>query len=252
MRRTDYEGIAARYDDNPLRLRVPDDAVLAQALERLARRPLVALDLACGTGNYLAAQRQAHGAAVRWHGLDASEAMLACAREKVHGVELVAGRAERLPWDAAHFDYVVTSFAFHHFEDKPRALDEITRVSKPDGAFRLVNIDPSRMRRSWLYRFFPEAEREDDARFWSPELIGYELERRGWDVRTRIEITMGPTPLAEALADAERRELSQLAILDDAGYARGLERLRAEATRDPGGSIPSEMAVVTIAATRGG
>src|SRR5262249_40759907 len=54
-------------------------------------------------------------------------------------VALEAGWAEHLPFDAAGFDVVVSSSAFHDVHDPVAALSEMRRVLKPDG--RLVITD---------------------------------------------------------------------------------------------------------------
>lgn len=247
MKKTRYADIAARYDENAVRHRIPKDAHLAAALAR-AGRPIDALDLACGTGNYLVVQREAFGDDVRWKGLDASPEMLAVARGKLAGVELVEGRAEQLPYPDASFDYVTTSFAFHHFEDKPKALDEIRRVCKPGARLRYTNVDPARMPGTWVFRFFPEAELEDRKRYWAPELVAYELEARGFTWTLHVDLDVARLALRSILEDAERRDVSELRVIDERAYERGLARLRAELARDPKATVPNEVAVARIEA----
>jgi ubiquinone/menaquinone biosynthesis C-methylase UbiE len=249
MKRTDYSEVARKYDANEARLRIPEDEILARLLRSAPQRPILALDLGCGTGNYLAVQSRAFGADVRWHGLDASEAMLALARGKLADVELSLGRAEQLPYEAGRFDYVASNFAFHHFDDKSRALDEVRRVSRPGAWLRIMNIDPTRMSRWWVYELFPEARLEDQKRFWSPELLHYELEQRGYEVRVRVEYELSSIPLAQILADAERRDISELAILSDAQYGRGLARIRESFSKDPSATMTSDFALKTCIAT---
>src|SRR5262245_1001469 len=113
--------------------------------------------------------------------------MLALARTKVEGVDLRQGRAEELPFADGQLDYVVCSFAFHHFEDKSATLGEASRVLSAAGAVRIVNIAPDRMAGWWVYRFFPEAVPEDEKRFWSHGLLLHELSMRGFEARARIE-----------------------------------------------------------------
>lgn len=248
MKRTDYGRVSERYDDNELRKRIPADEVVADML-RVREGSLSALDLACGTGNYLAVQQRAFGDRVTWRALDASDAMLAKARAKVEGVDFVHGTAEELPYESHAFDYVVSSYAFHHFENKRRALDEVRRVTRKNGVVRFNNIDPKRMTGWWVYTLFPSAALEDEKRFWSAELLAYELEQRGFDAHTRIEVILGTSPLTEVVGDVERRDISQLAILDDAVYARGLERARQMLASEPNGRIRTEIALIVTTAT---
>lgn len=250
MERTDYARIAERYDQNADRHRIPDDLVLESLVAGRGDTPVRALDLACGTGNYLRQHVARHGDAVAFVGLDRSTEMLAQARPKVPGVELLTGVAESLPFDAASFDYVTTSFAFHHFEDKPKALDEIARVLREHGTLRCVNIDPTRMRASWLYAMFPETYVLDLERFWLPEVLERQLEKRGFAVETAIDVRRTRVPLSTCLADVERRELSQLDILAPADYERGRSALREALRADPEGTVRSEVAIFTLVARR--
>jgi ubiquinone/menaquinone biosynthesis C-methylase UbiE len=82
-------------------------------------------------------------------------------------LSLLRGRAEDLPLPNASIDSIASNYAFHHFGDKDRALDEVHRA----------------------------------------------LTER-------------------ALEDAERRVVSQLALLEDAHHQRGLARLRADAAAE--------------------
>ena len=166
--RTDYERLAARYDEDRARWSVPaDDVVTALLGSWTAARPVRVVDLGCGTGRWILPQRDALGAErVTWLGVDPSAAMLTEARRK--GIAgLVRGRAEDLPLANASVDYVVSSFVFHHIVDKERAIDELDRVLVADRAVvRISNIEPAAARGWWVYEHFPEAVAVDAARFW--------------------------------------------------------------------------------------
>jgi ubiquinone/menaquinone biosynthesis C-methylase UbiE len=252
VKHTDYARVAARYDENEVRHDIDVDPVIGEMVsgEILGGRDRVTvLDLACGTGNHLAAQSRAYaGKGVRWLGLDASDAMLARAREKLPGLDLRQGRAESLPFAAGEIDYVYTTFAFHHFEDKEAALDEIARVLRDDGVFRVLNIDPPSMPGWWLYHFFPASPADDAARFWPVARLVDALERRGFDVEARVEVTRSYVSIAHVREHAERRELSQLAIASDEEHAAGLARIEALHAADPSRRGPTEVAMLRLVA----
>jgi len=88
-------------------------------------------DVACGTG-ILAdrIERELHPAQV--YGVDMSVGMLAQARARSTNVQWMRGPAERLPFDDGALDAVVTTSAFHFF-DQPAALREFHRVLTPGG-----------------------------------------------------------------------------------------------------------------------
>jgi SAM-dependent methyltransferase len=222
---TDYEQLAQRYDEDRARFSIPRDDVIATLIP--SRSAVRILDLGCGTGLWIAAQRDMFATSdVSFLGVDPSSAMLAEARAK--GVSrLVCARAEHLPLADASVAYVITSYCFHHFTDKDRALDEVARVVTPEsGVVRINNIDPGTAAGWWVYEFFPEAIAIDAARFWPPARIAEALEARGFVVDVEVDSASEELPAREALTDAERRVVSQLAVLDDAAYARGLDRLR--------------------------
>lgn len=93
------------------------------------------LDIGCGAG--LAAQMAAAlGAQVS--GIDAAEALLAVARERVPKGEFHQGDLEELPYADGTFD-VVTGFNSFQFAGNPvTALREGRRVAKPDGQVAIV------------------------------------------------------------------------------------------------------------------
>lgn len=85
------------------------------------------LDIGCGSGIFceMAAKRGA-----RVSGLDASEHLLAIARERVQSGDFRTGEMEELPYDNQTFD-VVTGFSSFQFAANPvNALKEARRVSR--------------------------------------------------------------------------------------------------------------------------
>jgi ubiquinone/menaquinone biosynthesis C-methylase UbiE len=101
--------------------------------EAVARLPQArTLDVACGTG-WLT--RHLRGEIV---GLDASDSMLAIARERVPEGEFIVGDALALPFAEGSFDRALTGHFYGHLEedDRERFLVEARRV-----AHELVVVD---------------------------------------------------------------------------------------------------------------
>jgi SAM-dependent methyltransferase len=86
------------------------------------------LDVGCGSGAFLRVAADS-GAAVA--GLDASEALLAIARERVPDADLRVGEMEALPFDDDSFDVVTGFNSFFFADDMVAALREARRVAKP-------------------------------------------------------------------------------------------------------------------------
>jgi SAM-dependent methyltransferase len=250
--RADYDRIASRFDENPSRTHAADP-LLAERLAGAAGRRLVVLDVGCGTGTYLQAQVSACGGeAAAWMGLDPSPAMLALARRKVPQAGLAVARAEALPCAGGSIDHLVTTFALQHFEDKAAALDEATRVAARDASLRLLNVVPEAMPGWWIYRFFPPTRVLDARRFWRVEQLRAELERRGWSVRAEVAASRRTVPVERLLTEAQRRDSSQLDLLDEGEYRAGLERLRRALRDQPGGAVETESAHLDLRAIRAG
>ena len=117
--------------------RPAQDEVIAQLDARGSRR---VADIACGTG-ILAdrIERELHPDEV--YGVDMSEGMLAQARARSSLVHWLRAPAEQLPFDDGALDAVVTTSAFHFF-DQPAALQEFYRVLAPGGVAAISTISP--------------------------------------------------------------------------------------------------------------
>ncbi len=92
-----------------------------------------ALDLGCGTGRNLPLLDGARAV-----GLDPSLDALRRARRRAAGIPLVQARAEALPFRDAVFDTVVSGLVLCSVADPSRALAEVRRVLRPDGALRAL------------------------------------------------------------------------------------------------------------------
>jgi SAM-dependent methyltransferase len=86
------------------------------------------LDIGCGSGVLL---RLVADRGARPFGLDASEALIEIARERVPGADLRVGEMEALPYDDDVFDLVGGFNAFFFADDFVGALREAGRVAKP-------------------------------------------------------------------------------------------------------------------------
>jgi ubiquinone/menaquinone biosynthesis C-methylase UbiE len=100
------------------------------------------LDVACGPGVVTAALAPTATSIVAF---DATDAMLEkakrrCAQAGLTNVDFKSGDAEKLPFENAQFDGVVTRLAIHHFAEPQRALNEMFRVLHPGGVAVTVDV----------------------------------------------------------------------------------------------------------------
>jgi ubiquinone/menaquinone biosynthesis C-methylase UbiE len=124
-------------------------ALRASAAQRIA-------DIACGTG--ILAGRIAHGLSPEEvYGVDMSDGMLAQAKARSSQVKWLKGPAEHLPFDDGALDAVVTTSAFHFF-DQPAALREFHRVLTASGVAAVATIgapQPAALQRLFANRLNP-------------------------------------------------------------------------------------------------
>lgn len=97
-------------------------------------------DVACGTG-ILADRIQRDLRPEEVYGLDMSDGMLAQARRRSDRVRWMSAPAEQLPFEDGFLDAVVTTSAFHFF-DQPAALREFHRVLTPGGIAAVTTMSP--------------------------------------------------------------------------------------------------------------
>ena len=103
------------------------------------------LDIGCGTGSLIVQLKKLHPE-TEVTGLDPDPKALARARQKADraGVSptLDEGFSDALPYPDASFDFVFSSFMFHHLkpEEQQATLAEVQRVLKPGGSLHLVDL----------------------------------------------------------------------------------------------------------------
>ena len=222
----DYDSIAAHYDRRYLE---NDYSGVENALMVFLGPDLTGrvLEVGCGTGHWLGLL----DSGIRAAGVDASGNMLTYARAQAPRAALAHGRAEHLPWANEAFERVFCINALHHFEDKIRFLAEARRVLVPGGHMMTVGLDPhTGVDRWYIYEYFEPVLAIDKRRYPAASQIRdwmHALQFTG--VRTS-EVQHLPVRLpARAALEQGRLDKggkSQLAVLTDEEYQRGVDRIR--------------------------
>jgi tRNA (cmo5U34)-methyltransferase len=152
-------GDVARYDE------------LQDATVRASEGVTAATILELGTGTGETSQRMlARHRGARLVGIDASEAMLAVAREALTGADLRVQRLED-PLPEGPFDLVFSALAVHHLDaaGKRDLFARVAAVLRPGGRFALADVivptDPANAQIP-LSRDFDRPDRLDDQLAW--------------------------------------------------------------------------------------
>jgi ubiquinone/menaquinone biosynthesis C-methylase UbiE len=220
--RLDYDAIAGVYDR---RYEQNDFSGIERTVQSFAGTApgAVVVEVGCGTGRWL---RLLRAAGIRITGMDASLGMLVRAKAPV-----AQAVAEYLPYASRSIDRVFCVNAFHHFTDKRAFLGEARRVLRPGGQLMIVGLDPHSDIAQWyVYDYFPSALANDRRRYAATGQIREWMHQAGFTGCATREAQHSPARIEAGTALREgrldRTAASQLALLTDAEYQHGIERIR--------------------------
>jgi len=250
--RVQYDQVAHLYDAQPYRHKKVDPQVLAFLYEypTVDGVRLALLDLGCGTGNQLIANRSALPQA-RLVGLDLSYGMLMQARRKSQDILWVQADSSYPPFSEACFDVITNQYAFHHVRDKQAMLTAAWRLLRAGGRLVLSNIAPHEMA-GWLYyRYFPAARAVDLRDFLAPEATVSCLQQIGFlQIMCTRQHTHSRQNLQEFWETVQRRDTcSQLLTIPEPEYRAGLRQIEVDLQQGRR-EVPTEVCILTICAQK--
>ncbi|WP_179401635.1 class I SAM-dependent methyltransferase [Burkholderia guangdongensis] len=135
-----FGSTAAAYLTSAVHATGADLGALADAVR--ATPGAAVLDLGCGAGHASFAVAPHARDVVAY---DLAAPMLATVDAAAHerglaNIRTLQGPAERLPFAAGAFDWIVSRMSAHHWHDVPAALREMRRVLKPGGRVLMIDI----------------------------------------------------------------------------------------------------------------
>jgi SAM-dependent methyltransferase len=201
------------------------EAALARLGDLTGRR---VLDVGCGAGAFLCLVA---GRGAEAHGVDASEALIAFARERLPQADLRVGEMEALPYEDDTFDLVTGFNSFFFANDMVAALREAGRVAKPGaqiviqvwGAHERCDLEAMKeLARPFLPPRPPHAPPDPDLS--QPGLLEELATRAGLTPESEFDVTWGyEYPDAETLGRA-MLAVAGLAVLAGPERERELEQ----------------------------
>lgn len=156
-----FTSLPQRYDQLAEVLSMGQNGRWRRAMiDRIApTSPGMVLDVASGTAGV--ALQLAHRTSSHIIGVDLTRSMLArgqanVAKAGLRGrIQLVAGRAEQLPFPDGTFDALTFTYLLRYVDDPQRTLCELARVVKPGGTVASLEflLPPSRFWRFWWWLY---------------------------------------------------------------------------------------------------
>lgn len=200
-----------------------------------------ALEVGCGTGNYIRAIATETGAICT--GVDPSREMLRIA-ESNHGlpknrrgpdeagVTFIRGTAEDVPLADRQLDLAFSVDVIHHVQRRDKAAAELFRVLKPGGVAAIVTENDDDIRnRTPQVTYFPATIEVELKRYPAIETIQRELSDAGFQIGEVIPVAM-PHDVSDVTPYRDKA-FSSLHLISDEAYATGIERMEQDLASGP-------------------
>ena len=191
------------------------------------------LDLGAGTGRFSAALADAFDADVV--AVEPSAGMRRQAKTKAQTrVRIVGGSAEHLPLANRSCDAAWLSNVVHHFDDIPRAAQELRRVLTESAPVLIRGAFAGRGPIPTLYRFFPAAENAIESFPAVPEIVDAFVSAGFASMSIERVQQLLAYRLADMVDRVRQRADTTLEKLSDADFAAGLAELERAAEIETG------------------
>jgi ubiquinone/menaquinone biosynthesis C-methylase UbiE len=186
------------------------------------------VDLGCGTGRFTVPLAEQLGVSVV--GVDPSRKMLREAAQHTtsSNIEYREGSAEAIPLETNSAALIFMSNVLHHVKRLDEARQEMSRVLQPKGILFIRNSTLENLPPLYYLQFFPEALQVCREMLWSRSTLIEYFTSQGF-----VELILGNlrqqiAPDIEGyLKKIESRVYSDLALIPDEAFERGIARMKA-------------------------
>lgn len=175
----------AAYDKKANKYTQTFDSKVTEYLKKRAIEKLAfengdkVLDVACGIGDLL--KRLKEKSLIDIYGVDISSKMVEESRKNLNGNNNIkVGNVESIPFDNEMFDSVITTAAFHHFQNPIEAIKDIKRVLKPGGRIIIYDFTLPIVVRQMVNPFI-KLSPEGDVKFYSLKEIKEMFTNEGFE-----------------------------------------------------------------------
>ena len=197
--------------------------------------PEKVLEVGCGTCHWLALLSNA--AQYQVVGVDKSFKMLRQA-DPTCLLQLCQGTAENIPLINEAFDFIFCVNAIHHFSEPEWFISQAFRLLKSEGTLAVIGMNPRDPRNKWyIYGFFDGTLTTDLNRFPDWPQVRRWMKNTGFvDIHQEdVDFIHDPKTRETVLRDPflEKTACSQLALLSQRQYQKGLEKLKEHVRTNP-------------------
>jgi ubiquinone/menaquinone biosynthesis C-methylase UbiE len=227
MNQLNYDQIAKEYNQ---RYPPTQQWERGQALLQLARQQKAGsiLEVGSGTGYWLGLLGQVTSSIF---GVDFSMGMLQESKKSPTPLKLTRATALHLPYQDASFDLAYCVDAIHHFGDHRAFIAEAFRVLKPGGTLAVIGHDPHETNASnwYIYNYFDGVYDTDIRRYPSAaSVIKWMAEAGLRNISSQVVEHINSLHVGESVLKdpfIKHNATSQLALLSEATYQMGLEKI---------------------------
>ena len=200
------------------------------------------IDLGCGTGRFTEPLAEQLGVSVV--GVDPSQKMLqeAARHTRSRRIAYREGSAEAIPAGASVAALIYMSNAIHHVMTLDQALQEMRRVLHAHGVVFIRNYSLENLPSLPYLKFFPEAMHISQDMLWRRSTIVEHFIARGFTLLSQGTVRQEASPnVVSYLGKIKSRVYSDLALISEEAFARGIARMHEAGTSLGSGPVLEEV-----------